>query len=43
MLSLIHIYEYDYSLDKMFPLETHEDICFNNALRAFPRLKDYIK
>ena len=42
-ISLGQLDEYDYSLDKMFPPETHEDICFNNALRAFPRLKDYIK
>ena len=34
--------EYDYSLDQMFPPETHEDICYNNALKAFPRLKNYL-
>lgn len=42
-ISLGQLDEYDYSLYRMFPSETWEDICWGNALRAFPRLGDYLK
>ena len=35
--------EYDYSIEKMFSPEHFDDIYYKNALRAFPRLSDYIK
>ncbi len=41
-IALGQLDEYDYSLERMFPESTYEDICFNNALKAFPRLCYYI-
>ncbi len=41
-LNMAQLEEYDLSLERMFAREHHEDILYNNALRAFPRLADYI-
>lgn len=42
-IRLSAIEEYEYTIEKIFSPEQHEDIYINNALRAFPRLSDYIK
>lgn len=41
-ISLAQLDEYDYSLNKMFAPELHRDILVNNALRAFPRLRELL-
>ena len=35
--------EYDYTIGKIFSPEQLEDIYFNNCLRAFPRLAEYLR
>lgn len=42
-INLSAIDEYDYTIEKLFKPCEFEDIYFNNCLRAFPRLKNYIK
>lgn len=42
-INLSAIGEYDYTIEKIFPPETWEDIYYNNALSAFPKINDYIK
>ncbi len=41
-ISLSQLDEYDYSIEKMFAPEHFDDIYYKNALRAFPRLREYI-
>lgn len=42
-INLSAIDEYDYTIEKIFPLQVREDIYYNNALRAFPKIKEYIE
>lgn len=42
-INLSAINEYDYTIEKIFPPEVREDIYYNNALRAFPKIKEYIE
>ncbi len=41
-INLSAVDEYDYTISKLFMPEQFEDIYINNALRAFPKIKDYI-
>ena len=42
-INLSAIDEYEYTIKKIFSPEQFEDIYFNNALSAFPKLREYIK
>ncbi len=42
-INLSAIDEYEQTVAALFPEEQHQDIYYNNALRAFPRLADYMK
>lgn len=42
-INLSAIEEYDYTIEKIFPIEVHDDIYYKNALRAFPKIKEYIE
>lgn len=42
-ISLYKLEEYDYSAKRMFGEDKLDDIYYKNALRAFPRLRDYLK
>lgn len=42
-INLSAIDEYEYTIKKIFTPDKFEDIYFNNALRAFPKLKEYIE
>ena len=42
-INLSQIEEYDYSIEKLFDKKDFDDIYFGNAMRAFPRLAEYIK
>lgn len=42
-INLTAIEEYDVTIARIFTPAQFEDIYFNNALRAFPRLADYIR
>ena len=42
-INLFALDEYDYTIEKIFPPEVREDIYYNNALRAFPKIKEYIE
>ena len=35
--------KYDYTIQKIFPEKVHEDIYWNNPLRAFPKVAEYLK
>lgn len=41
-INLSAIEEYDETIERLFPLAQREDVYYNNALRAFPRLAEYI-
>jgi hypothetical protein len=40
---LFEIHKYDYTIGKIFPEERFRDIYWNNALRAFPKVAEYLK
>ena len=40
---LFEIHKYDYTIGKIFPQERFRDIYWNNALRAFPKVAEYLK
>lgn len=40
---LFEMDKYDYTIGKIFTPEQFEDVYWNNALRAFPKLSEYIK
>ena len=40
---LFEIHKYDYTIGKIFPRERFRDIYWNNALRAFPKVAEYLK
>ncbi|MBQ4544152.1 MAG: amidohydrolase family protein [Oscillospiraceae bacterium] len=42
-INLSAIDEYDYTIKRIFKPSQFEDIYFNNCIRAFPKLKNYIK
>ena len=42
-INLSALLEYDYSIGKIFTPEQFEDVYFNNCLRAFPRLLEYLR
>lgn len=42
-INLSAVEEYDYTISKIFKPEQFEDIYVNNALRAFPKIKDCLK
>lgn len=42
-INLSCIDEYEYTIEKIFKPSQLEDIYWNNALRAFPKLKEYIE
>ncbi|MBP3692222.1 MAG: amidohydrolase [Clostridia bacterium] len=42
-INLSAVEEYDYTISKIFSPEQYEDIYVNNALRAFPKIKDYFQ
>lgn len=42
-INLSAIGEYDYTIHKIFPPEQWADVYFNNCLRAFPRLAEYLR
>lgn len=42
-INLFALDEYDRTVEALFPAEQHQDIYYNNALRAFPRLAAYLK
>lgn len=41
IINLSAIDEYDYTIEKLFPPGVRDDIYYRNALRAFPKIKDY--
>ena len=42
-INLSCIEEYDETIERIFTPDQFEDVYFNNALRAFPKLKEYLK
>ncbi len=42
-INLSAVEEYDYTIEKIFAPEQLEDIYVNNPLRAFPRVREYLK
>ncbi|MBQ4612208.1 MAG: amidohydrolase [Clostridia bacterium] len=42
-INLSAIEDYDVTIARLFPAEQHDDIYFNNALRAFPRIAEYLR
>lgn len=42
-INLTAIEEYDYTIEKIFSPEQFEDVYYNNCLRAFPKLAEYLK
>ena len=42
-INLSCIEEYDETIERIFTPDQFEDIYFNNALKAFPKLKEYLK
>jgi len=42
-INLSAIDEYDYTIEKIFTPDKFQDIYYNNALRAFPKLSEYIR
>ncbi len=41
-INLEAIEDYETTIEAIFPDEQHEDIYYNNALRAFPRMAEYL-
>ena len=42
-INLAQLEEYDRSIDEIFPEKDFDDIYYKNCLRAFPRLKKFLK
>lgn len=42
-INLSAIEEYDYTIEKIFTPEQLRDVYYNNCLRAFPKLREYIQ
>lgn len=42
-INLSAVKEYDYTISKIFTPEQARDVYYNNCLRAFPRLREYIQ
>ena len=43
LINLSAIEEYDYTISHIFAPEQFDDLYFNNCLRAFPRIKEYLE
>lgn len=41
-INLSAVAEYDTTIARIFPKEQHQDIYYKNALRAFPKIKEYL-